>query len=154
MYAAKGNTRGLLNVASRSLEINPKDLVAQNNVVLLSLLLNSNVERAQALADDAHRQQPNNQVIASTYAYALYLRGKTDDAIKVMRSLDEKLLADPSCAAYFAAMLVDSETPSEAEKYIEIALAGKVLPEELALVKAAREALIRRGASGGQTAKP
>ena len=147
-YSAKGDTRALLNVASRILEINPKDVVAQNNTVLLSLLLNLNMERAQALADEVYRQHPNNPVLASTYAYALHLRGQTEGGIKLMRSLDEKLLADPSCAAYFAAMLVESDTPAEAQKYIDIAQGGKLLPEELALVKTARESLIRRGTSG------
>lgn len=150
IYAAQGNTRGLLNVVSRLIEINPKDLVAQNNAVLLSLLLNSNMERAQALADEAYRQRPDNPVIASTYAYALHLRGQTLEGVKLMRSLDEKQRNDPSCAAYFAAMLVESDTPEEAEKYIEIAKAGKLLPEEMALVKNARDTLIRRGQAAKQ----
>ena len=154
VYAAKGNTRGLLNVVTRSVEINPKDLIAQNNVVLLSLLLNSNMERAQTMADAAYRQLPNHPVIASTYAFALHLRGQTEEGVKLMRSLDEKQRADPSCAAYFALMLAESETPEEAEKYIGIAQAGKLLPEELALLKTARESLIRRNIKGGSAAKP
>ncbi len=154
VYAAKGNTLSLLNVASRMNEIDPKDVVAQNNTVLLSLLLNTNVERAQALADELHQKHPKNQLITSTYAYALYLRGRTEEGVKLMRSLDEKLLADPSCAAYFAAMLVDSDTPEDAEKYMAIAQTGKLLPEEQALVKTARESLVRRGGSGGSVLKP
>ena len=154
VYAAKGNTRGLLNVATRSYEINPKDLITQNNVVLLSLLLNSNMERAQAMADEAYRQLPANPVIASTYAYALHLRGQTVEGVKLMRTLDEKQRADPSCAAYFALMLAESETPDEAQKYIEIAQAGKLLPEELGLIKTARESLIRRGIRGAAAPKP
>ena len=38
-------------------------------------------------------------------------------------------------------MLVESPKPDEAAKYIEIAQTGKLLPEEMALVKAAREKL-------------
>ena len=150
IYGAKGNTRGLLNVVTRMLEINPKDVTAQNNVVVLSLLLNSNMERAQSMADEAYRQLPENPVIASTYAFALHLRGQTEEGVKLMRSLDEKQRADPSCAAYFAAMLAESDTPAEAEKYIEIAQGGKLLPEEMALIKTARESLIRRKAGGAE----
>ena len=153
-YAAKGNPRGMLNVFSRMFELNPKDVVAQNNVVLLSLLLNFNMERAQAMADEAYKQQPNNPVVTSTYAFALFLRGRTEDGIKLMRGLDEKQRADPSCAAYFAAMLVESETPEEAGKYIEIAQTGRLLPEEMALVKTARESLVRRGIHGASASKP
>jgi cytochrome c-type biogenesis protein CcmH/NrfG len=145
-YAASGNTRGLLNVSTRMLEISPKDPVALNNVVLLSLLLNSNMERAQVLADEAYQLQPKNPAVISTYAYALHLRGKTDEAVRLMRSLDEKTLADPSVAAYMAAMLVETEKPDDATKFIELAQTANLLPEEMALVKSARESLIRRNA--------
>ena len=143
-YAESGNTRGLLNVSTRMLEINGKDPIALNNVVLLSLLLNTNVERAISLGDEAYRLQPKNPGIISTYAYSLHVRGKTEEGIALMRTLDEKFLNDPSAAAYFAAMLVESEKPQEATKYIELAQTGKLLPEEMALVKSARETLIRR----------
>ena len=145
-YITTGNTRGLLNVSTRMLEIEPKDPIALNNVVLLSLLLNSNVERAQVLADEAYRLDPRNPGIVSTYAFALHVRGKTEEGINLMRTLDERQFFDPSVAAYFASMLVESPTPEEAKKFIEIALTGNLLPEEMALVKSAREALIRRDA--------
>ena len=145
-YITTGNTRGLLNVCTRMLEIDPKDTIALNNVVLLSLLLNSNVERAQALADEAYRLDPRNPGIISTYAFALHVRGHTEEGIKLMRALDDRQFSDPSVAAYFASMLVESPTPKEAKKFIEIALTGNLLPEEMALVKSAREALIRRSA--------
>jgi tetratricopeptide (TPR) repeat protein len=147
-YAATGNTRGLLNVSNRMLEINPKDPVALNNVVLLSLLLNTNVERALSLGDEAYRLDPKNPGIISTYAFSLHVRGKTEEGIALMRTLDEKTLNDPSAAAYFAAMLAESEKPDEAAKYIELAQPAKLLPEEMALVKTAREVLLRRKSEG------
>ena len=145
-YAASGNTRGLLNVAARMLEINPKDPVAVNNVVILSLLLNTNLERCMSLADEVYRLYPKNPGIISTYAYSLHLRGKTAEGTELMRSLDEKYLHDPSVAAYFASMLVESEKPDDAVKYIEIAQTGKLLPEEMTLIKVARETLIKKKA--------
>ncbi len=146
-YSATQNTRGLLTVSNRMLEIDPKDVTALNNVVILSLLLNSNVERAQALADDAFRIAPTNPGVISTYAYALHIRGKTDDGIALMRSLDERQFFDPSVAAYFASMLVDSSHPEEAAKFIETAQNGKILPEEMNLVKEASEKIARRNAA-------
>ena len=149
IYAATGNTRGLLNVATRTLEINAKDPIALNNVVLLSLLLNTNVERALALADEAYRLAPKHPGIISTYAFSLHFRGKTDQGIALMRTLDEAQLNEPSTAAYMAAMLVESEKPEEASKYIELAQTAKLLPEEAALVKGARDALMRHKANNG-----
>ena len=100
----------------------------------------------RSLADEAYRLDPKNPGIISTYAFALHLRGKTDEGIALMRSLDEKQLFDPSAAAYFAAMLVEGPKPDEAAKYIAIAQTGKLLPEEVALVKSAREKLIHGSA--------
>ena len=149
-YAAKANSRGLLNVVSRTLEIDPKDLVAQNNVVLLSLLLNVNMDRAQTLAEEAYKKLSDNPGVISTYAFALHLRGKTEQGISLMRKLGEKQLSDPSYAAYFGVLLVAGDEPTEAKKYLEIAEAagvipkGKLLPEEMALVKNAHELARRR----------
>lgn len=144
IYNASGNTHGLLNVSTRRLEIDPKDPVALNNVVALSLLLNTNVERALSLADEAYRLQPQNPGIISTYAYSLHVRGQTANGIALMRTLDEKWLRNPNFAAYFATMLAESETPEEAAKYVEIAQTGKLLPEEMALVRTAHEILLRK----------
>ena len=154
-YVAKANSRGLLNVAVRMLEIDPKDPVSQNNVVLLSLLLNVNMDRAQTLAEESYRKQPDNPGIISTYAFALHLRGKTDQGVALMRKLGEKQLTDPSYAAYFGVLLVESDEPAEAEKYVVIAQdagvipKGKLLPEEMALVKNAHELLLHRRAGSG-----
>ena len=153
IYGSKANSRGLLNVAVRTLEIDPKDPISQNNVVLFSLLLGIEMDRAQALAAESYKKQPDNPGIVSTYAYALHLRGKTDEGLALMRKLDEKFLNNPSYAAYYALLLAVGDTPAEAEKYIEIAQAGgvipkgRLLPEEMALVKSAKEQVLRRGAA-------
>ena len=144
LYTGRGETRGLLNVSVRILEIDPKNLVAQNNVASLSLLLGSNMDRAQALAQDAYRKQPENPGIAATYAYALHLQGKTDEGLKVMRLLPAKVLEHPAYAAYYGVLLVDSAEPEEAEKFLDLARAENLLPAEQTLVASARERLRRR----------
>ena len=139
-------------VATRMFEINPKDPIAMNNVVSLSLLLHTDAERILPLADQLFSTNPKHPGIVSTYAYSLHIRGKTGEGIALMRSLDEKVLSDPTVAAYFAAMLAESAKPEETEKYIELAQAGKLLPEEMELVNVARETMIlkKAGNAGSQ----
>ncbi len=144
-YAAKNDTRGLLNVNARILEIEPQNLVAQNNLASLSLLLNANMDRAQTLATDAYKKQPENTAIASTYAFALHLQGKTDEGLQILRSLDPDLLENPSYAAYYGVLLVSARDPSGAEKYLDLADGGRIFPEEREMVANARATLRRRG---------
>jgi hypothetical protein len=115
-----------------------------NNVVLLSLLRSTNIDQSISMATAAYNKDPTNPGLASTYAFALHLQGKTEDGLKIMRGLSEKELNDPSYAAYFGVLLVDGGTPDEARKYLEIAKGGKLLPEEEALVSKALEKLQRR----------
>ena len=151
-YSEDGNARGLLNVATRMLEVNPKDFVAQNNVAALSLLLNTNMDRAQTLAREAYVQHPENAGVAATYAYALHLLGRTEEGLKIMRGLDEKLLSIPAFAGYFGILLVDSSTPAEARKYLEIAQKGRLLREESELVAKAAARLTRQSGEAPKNA--
>ena len=145
-YLNKRDSGGLLKVSSRNLELNPQSVVDMNNVVLLSLLRSTNIDQSISMATAAYNKDPTNPGLASTYAFALHLQGKTEDGLKIMRGLSEKELNDPSYAAYFGVLLVDGGTPDEARKYLEIAKSAKppLLPEEEALVNKALEKLQRR----------
>jgi tetratricopeptide (TPR) repeat protein len=143
-YAAQDNARGMLNVATRRLELNPSDIAAQNDVAALSLLLDSNLERAIALARDARRKEPENPIIATTYGFAEHLAGKTEEGLKVYRALPAELLQLPSVAAYYGVLLAYGGSPEEAGKSLDLAEAGKLLPEERALVAKTRAMLKER----------
>ena len=145
-YLEKRDSGGLLNVSNRMLELNPQSTLALNNVVLLSLLRGTNIDKSISVAADAYHKDPKNPGLASTYAFSLHLQGKTEEGLKIMRAFDEKQLNDPSYAAYFGLLLLDGGTPDEARKYLEIAKAkaDKLLPEEETLVNKALEKLQRR----------
>jgi tetratricopeptide (TPR) repeat protein len=145
-YLNKRDSGGLLNISNRMLEVNPQNTAAMNNVVLLSLLRSTNIDQSISMATTAYNKEPTNAGLASTYAFALHLQGKTEDGLKILRGLGEKALEDPSFAAYFGLLLVEGGKPDEARKYLEIAKGGKLLPEEEALVNKALEKL--RGKSG------
>jgi Tfp pilus assembly protein PilF len=143
--STKRNARGLLSVATRTLELDPQDTAAQNNFALLSLLLNTNMDRALIVAQDAYQKHTDNPAVASTYAFALHLRGDTEEGLKIMRSIDEKLLLNPSYAAYYGVLLAAGGDTQEAARFLDAAQRGhgQLLPEEQAIVAKARKGLPR-----------
>ncbi len=152
-YAEQGNTRGMLNLATRRLELDPADASAQNDVAAFSLLLNTNIERAITLAREAHRKNPNNPIITTTYGYAEHLAGNTEEGLKVYRALPVELLQIPSVAAYYSVLLAYAGSAGEAEKYLNLAESGKILPEEREVVAKTRAMLKQRAAETGSPTK-
>jgi len=143
-FGERRNARGLLNVATQRLELNPKDTAAQNNVAALSFLLNTNLDRAQILAREAYQAQPGNPATVATRAYALHLLGKTEEGLGLMRTLGEAQLQSPALAATYGILLVESPDSAEAVRFLEIAQGANLLPEEAALVADARSRLSRK----------
>ena len=141
---AAHNTRSLLNIASRMLDLDPKNPATQLNVASLSFLLNSNVERAQVLASEAYKASGNHPGFAGTYAYSLNSQGKTEEALTLMHSLPDKFREDPASAIYYAVILTDGGPPEEAAKYLELAQRGSFLPEERDLLAKTKIKLARR----------
>jgi len=141
LYQQKQDTRGLLRVAKRALELNPADLVAANNSAGLGLLLSAD-STSRRLAARLHREHPANRAFAATYAYALQTEGKLADGLKVMESLKEDELRHPSIAAYYVIMLVENGNLDRARSYLVNAKHAPLLPEEQKLLTAATQKLL------------
>jgi hypothetical protein len=138
LYMAEGNTRGLQKVYATIVDANPDDLPAQNNLASVSLLLNSQVSQAFEFARAAHTKYPRNSAFASTYAYALHRQNRTAEGLKVLETLSPQQLEIPSIACYYGVILAASGEPAKAKKYLDLAAAANLLPEENDLVKSAR----------------
>jgi len=143
-YKAKQDTRGLLQVAKRALELNPNDLAAANNCASLGLLLTGD-STARRLALKLHTEHPANRAFAATYAFALHTEGKFVEGLKVMESLKENELRHPSIAAYYVVMLVESGHLERARAYLANAKSAALLPEEQQLLNAATRKLLAAG---------
>lgn len=139
-YQLSGNTRELLNVANRMLEIDEANLMAKNNVAYLSLILEVDRERAHALAKDVYSSAPTNAAFVSTYALAMHLLGRTSEGLKLMQTLQPRDLDTPSIAFCYALLLSSAQNREEAPKYLAIAESSSILfPQERALLAKARE---------------
>jgi Flp pilus assembly protein TadD len=141
LYKSKKDTRGLLRVAKRALELNPNDLVAANNCASLSLLLSGD-STARRLAAKLHTEHPANRAFAATYAYALQTEGKLPEALELMETLKEEELQNPAIAAYYVVMLVENGKLDRARSYLAAAQKATLLPEEQQLLSAATRKLL------------
>lgn len=134
-YVAENKTRELVAVFTRMLELKPTDAAAKNNLAYALLLLNQDWDRAQTLAAEANKAEPKNPGYAATYAYAIYLKGRKmsteiDKALKVMNAVDPEALKAPSTALCYGLLLSAKGDTEAARKYLRMANAGQLLPEE------------------------
>ncbi|HJT81572.1 MAG TPA: hypothetical protein VJ719_10275 [Chthoniobacterales bacterium] len=137
-YNEKGDTTQLYRVAARICEVFPQDDAARNNLANLSLLLNLNPDTAESMAEQLHRKAPANPVYASTYAFALYRKGRPQQAVEVMNKLKPADLEQPAMAAYYGVFLAAAGDKTKAAEYLQRGESGRLLPEEKALVEQAK----------------
>jgi predicted Zn-dependent protease len=142
LYKSKQNSHGLLRVAKRALELNPADLVAANNCASLGLLLSGD-SSARRLASKLHKENPTNAIFSTTYAFALFTEGKTNDALKMMETLKDAQLRHPAVAAYYFVMLVENGSMERAHLFLSAANKAQLLPEEQQLLTTATRKLLQ-----------
>lgn len=138
-YAKNGDTQGLYRVLVRRFESDSSNLNVENNLAQVSLLLNANPEEARRLAAEVYHKIPSNAAYATTYAYSLLAKGDAKGAARIMSSLTEEQLRDPSVSAYYGICLT-AVKDERARVYLEAGQKATLLPEEKALLdKAFRE---------------
>ncbi|HSH37503.1 MAG TPA: hypothetical protein VK993_01850, partial [Chthoniobacterales bacterium] len=147
IYKGKQDTRGLLRVAKRALELNPGDLVAANNCASLGLLLNGD-STARRLAARLHNEHPENRAFAATHAYALHTAGKTAEALELMERMTDEELRHPAIAAYYVVIVVESGKLDRARSFLPNAQRAALLPEEQQLLSSARRKLVAVESTG------
>lgn len=137
-YSEAKETRGLYQVACRMMEIKPEDEKVRNNAAMLGLLIKSNISRAYRISGELYLKHPTDPVVVSTYAYALHLRGQTQDALKVIEKLSPAELDQPDVAAYYGTLLASSGQMDKAEKQFARVKPANLLPEEAEMIERAR----------------
>lgn len=138
-YFDKGDTGNLYRVASRACQMRPNDEAAQNNLAQLSLLLKVDMDHAQELAMRLYQKDSRNPVLASTYGFSLYEKGRYQQAVQAMDQLNPADLARPAIAAYYGIFLAAAGNKSKAAEYLRIGAGAPLLPEEKTLLQSAQE---------------
>jgi len=129
------NAAAMLKVAAERYHDNPNSAGTKNNYAFLLLLLGLDESRAQELAKEAWTDAPLQPDIASTYAFACYKKGRTEEGIKAMERLAESDRSEPWIALYYAALLADEGLSEKASRYLACSDGSpRLLPKEQALV--------------------
>ncbi len=142
-YAKASDTQGLYRVLVRLSELDSTNLNVQNNLAQVSLLLNANPEKARRLAADVYRKSPANPAYMTTYAYSLLTQGNAKEALRIMSSLSEEQLSDPTISAYYGIFLA-ATGDEKARTYLDFGKPANLLPEEKALIDKAYASLDSR----------
>ena len=134
-YLAAGNTRGLHKLYGAMFNSNPSDLVLKNNFAATSLLLKLNLPQAHQYAREIFAAAPHDPVPVSTYAFSLYVQGKTSAALAELQKLDPAALEKQPVALYQGLLLWAVGRTNEATRFLDIAAKSPdLLPEEKALL--------------------
>jgi len=132
-YSKTADTQGLYRVLVRLSQVDPGNLDVQNNLAQIALLLNAKPDEARRMAADVYHKKPSNPAYAATYAYSLLSKGDANGAVKIMDSLTEDKLRDPSIRAYYGICLAAAKD-ERARDFLETGEKATLLPEEKALL--------------------
>jgi predicted Zn-dependent protease len=138
---ARGDTRGIETLLTKVQASDPNDPRLKNNLANVSLLRNSEVQKAYRLAKEAYDTAPENPFFASTYAYSLLLQHKGNEADKAFAHVKAEYLQIPSVAAYYGVVEAQCGHHDLAKDSLARAESAKLLPEEKALVRQAESRL-------------
>src|SRR5205807_8036089 len=72
---------------------------------------------------------------AVTYAFSLYVQGRTTEGLEIIRNLPPDALHDPHAAVYVAVLLIDDNQADGAKEYIQAAKRGPIYAEEKRLLE-------------------
>jgi hypothetical protein len=135
IYRAANDLPNLRLITQRLHESSPEEVALSANAARFALLLDHNTAAGFALAKQAYDKAPDDAAAAVTYAFALYGKGRTAEGVSILQKLAPDQLNDPHLAVY-AALLFDDENQVElANKYIAIAKAHAIYPEEKQLLE-------------------
>ena len=131
-----GNTAGLRRIFQQLAATYPRSLEIKNDLNYIHLLLRMNLAEAGTEAAKLHAQRPADPAIASTYAFALHLKGRDADGLAVMQKLPAAALEQPAIALHYGILLSGTGDKVAAQRYLNLAQRETgLLPEEKQLIK-------------------
>jgi predicted Zn-dependent protease len=141
---ASGETQAMADLLDRMYAADPSNVHLENNLATVLLLLKSDLEKAHRLALESYNSSTNNPFYACTYAYSLLLQSRPQEAVRVIGSVKTDFLKNPSIAAYYGIVEANAGNENLAKGPLKLAESGRLLPEELKLVREAESRLQSR----------
>ena len=134
IYRANNDLPNLYKIAQRLHENSPNEPGIAANCARLALLVDQNPAEGHRLAKETYDRAPNDVNVAMTYAYSLYMLGRTAEGIAIMNKLPPEDVHESHAAVYAAVLLLDENQAPAAQEYIFAAQAGPLFPEEKKLL--------------------
>jgi hypothetical protein len=122
-------------VLQRLHDSSPNDIWISTNLARLGLNIDENTKQAQDLAKQAYDHSPEDADCAVTYAFSLYVQGRTMEGLDVIRKLPPETMRESHNAVYAAIVLLDVNQADAAKEYIQIAKRGPLYVEEKRLLE-------------------
>ena len=126
----------------RSLELQPDNIVALNNLAYLLAETGGNLDQAQTLAQRAQQKQPNILTISDTLGFIYLKKNLHDSAIQIFNVAVRKQPENPTYRYHLGLALLQKGEKERARKELQTALTKSPGKEEEAKIK---EAIARIG---------
>jgi predicted Zn-dependent protease len=134
IYRASNDLPSLYRIAQRLHENSPNEPALAANYARLALHVDQNPAEGHRLAKETYDRAPDDVNVAMTYAFSLYMLGRTAEGVEIMKKLPPEGVHDPHAAVYAAVLLLDENQAPAAQEYIFAAHAGPIFPEEKKLL--------------------
>ena len=135
LYRTVNDPKKLYDVLQRLHESSPNDVAISASLARLGLNIDQNTKQAQDLAKQAYERAPNDVNAAVTYAFSLYVQGRTMEGLDVIKKLPPEAMHEPHNAVYAALLFLDVNQSEAAKEYIQIAKRGPLYAEEKRLLE-------------------
>src|SRR5437588_1760582 len=135
LYRTNNDAKKLYDVLQRLHDASPNEIGITSNLARLGLNIDQNTKQAQTLAKQVYERAPNDANCAITYAFSLYVQGRTTDGWEILQKLPPETLRESHAAVYAAILLLDLNQTDKAKAYIQIAKHGPIYAEEKRLLE-------------------
>jgi predicted Zn-dependent protease len=130
LYRAKNDLKKLYDVLQRLHDASPNEIGIMANLARLGLNIDQNTKQAQQLAKQVYERSPDDVNCAVTYAFSLYVQGRTTEGLEILQKLPPEALHESHSAVYAAVLLLDENQTDGAKEYIQVAKRGPLYVEE------------------------
>lgn len=89
-YKNNSDIEGLIRVHERMVKLFPENALVKSNLAVLLAYSHKDNARALILAESAHATLPDHPAVVSTYAQMLAINHKPQQALEILRKIDEK----------------------------------------------------------------
>ena len=135
LYRANNDLKKLYDVLQHLHETSPNEVGITANLARLGLNIEQNTKQAQTLAKEAYDHAPDDPICALTYAFSLYVQGRTSEGLEILQKIPPEALHDPHAAVYVAVLLLDLNRNDDAKEFIQLAKKGPIYAEEKRLLE-------------------